>query len=721
MDSNFIINHEKLGTINVHYITEDGTAEIEKLKLCKVLGWDSETTYAIGHESNGAAGLDPYLSRIRLSQFATESGDVYLFDHFSITSETENGIKDLLESVASVKIAHNAKFDVKMARHHLDVRRMGKLFCTEIGYRLNECGTYEAGKVSLNNAVYTYLKFTLEKELQKSNWSGELTREQLTYAAIDASVLIPLRKSLIKQFTELGITYAAKLDFESIDPIASLELTGFPIDVDKWIAVDASIQEKRIALIERINDELRETVVAQQGLFAGAPLESNTSSKLRFKKLKKPSLAIASSTKVGQFLEAYGVTLPTKINRKTRKKSKTTGTPFLKPMKNLFKIIPKILEFRELEKRATSYGAVYVEKFVHPITGRIHVEFDPQGTKTARYSCNKPNLQQIPKLKEYRSCFVAPEGWKFVGGDFSQIELRIAAELSDEIGYISAFLSGEDFHDGTTVVMFGLNPPPFPKDTPERDAWDKTEEGELFSKMRGYAKNINFGIIYGMGAGKLALSTGLYENKDTLRLYLLERDGLIKIEGIVKSAQEYVKEAMAEGLKPWEILAPLKELSTPEIEKEVEETNTAQDYLDKYYEKFPDLMQWLKIQGNTAGNTHQIRMASGRLVKFFVNEKEKWSVAQAQRNGMNTPVQGLAGEILKIALRSLFNEIYERNLQDVIKLTHTVHDEIQLLATDEFAETAKELLQRNMIEAGRVFLKKVPVAVDVKIGQMWTK
>jgi DNA polymerase-1 len=194
MDSKFTINHEKLGTINVHYITGDGTSELEKLKSRKVLGWDSETTYAIEHEANAQAGLDPYLSRIRLSQFATENGDVYLFDHFSITPQTEEGIRDLLESVSSVKIAHNAKFDVKMARHHLGVRRMGKLFCTEIGYRLNECGTYEAGKVSLNNAVHTYLKFGLEKELQKSDWSGELTKEQLTYAAIDARVLVPLRK-----------------------------------------------------------------------------------------------------------------------------------------------------------------------------------------------------------------------------------------------------------------------------------------------------------------------------------------------------------------------------------------------------------------------------------------------------------------------------------------------------------------------------------------------
>jgi DNA polymerase I len=718
MSKIFTINDSNLGDLTVHY--EDGTVDnsvFEHLLKQKVVGWDSETTWDNQNEGDYSAGVDPYRSRIRLSQFATENGDIYIFDHFKIPSEDKEKLTHLLTSVLPVKVAHNAKFDVKMARKHLSVQHLGKIFCTELGYRLTKCGLYKAGKVSLLDAVMEMLGFSLKKDMQLSDWSlPELSEEQLMYSAIDAFVVIPLRQELLKKIKELKIEYATKLDFDIIDPISDLELNGFPINPEKWIEVDTQTRQKRMELIEQINDQLRDKgVIAQQGLFPGAPLESTRATKGA--KLKKQTLAVASSDKIGRILEDYGITLPEKIDRKTRKKSKTTGTPFLKPLSKKYEIIPLLLKFRELEKRKTSYGKNYIDKYVHPLTGRIHADFDPQGTLTARFACNKPNLQQIPRLAEYRSCFQAPEGWSFVGGDFSQIELRIAAELSKEAGYIEAFLSGKDFHDATTVVMFNVPPPPDFSSPEEKDAWLKnTEEGKHFSKMRSYAKNINFGIIYGMGAGKLALSTGLPENKNTLRVELLVKYGILSQEEV----DSMVKEMVETGYKPWEIYKSFIEYSNRTIEQEVEETKTAQDYLDKYYESFPDLMEWLRNQGKSTAMYKQSRMASGRLVKFYVGE-EKWQIAQAERNGMNTPIQGLAGEILKIALRSVFDRIYNAELQDNIKLTHTVHDEIQLLAKDEVKDIAKRLLHESMIEAGEIFLKAVPTKVDIKISKVWEK
>jgi DNA polymerase-1 len=635
--------------LTIHYIDNDGLEAVKHLKTQQVTGFDTETTYAEGFEGDKMAGLDPHRSRVRLLQFATEEGDVYLFDNFKISAETKDALKDLLESVLPVKVAFHAKFDVKMVRKHLGVKRFGKLFDAEIGFRLTLCGQHPA-KSSLLEVAREILSVELKKELQVSNWGGELSQEQLQYAALDAYILLPIRNNLIDTITSMGLATCAKLDFDIIDPMADMELTGFPLDPERWIAVDSIMKDRRLLMMEAIAEELRETgAVPQQGLFDGAPLGSG-----------RASTSITSPKQIAEYLEAYGITLPKKKDKKTQKESKTTGSPWLAPLKNQFKIIPLLLEFRELDKRKSSYGDKFPSKYINPVTGRIHADYDPLGTVTARYSCNKPNLQNIPRLQDYRSCFHPTEGRVFVGGDFSQIELRIAAEFSGEKGYIDAFLSGHDFHDSTTALMFGLSLPPFKKDTPERKKWDKTEEGKLFNDRRSIAKNINFAILYGAGPGRVAMQSGL----------------------------------------------------------PVEETKK---HLENYYAQFPDLIDYLESAAYSAVNTAKIKLWTGRLIKIWVNKKDSASRGFAERNGKNYPIQGGAGEILKIAIRLLFDRIYKAGMTDEIKIVNLVHDEIILECSDSHAELARELLETSMLEAGRILLKQVPCEVSVVTAEEWKK
>ncbi len=636
-------------TLVIHYEDGDDLSGIELLMSEKIVGWDTETTWAEGWEDSIRGGLDPYCSRLRLIQLADKNGNVYLFDNFKISSRVRAALRDLLESPLPVKIAYNAKFDIKMARHHLGVRHFGKLFDAEIAFRLTKCGQH-IGKSKLSAVAEELLEKELDKELQRSNWSGDLTQEQLKYAALDAYILIPLRDRLIDAINELGLREAARLDFDTIDPISSMELNGFPMVRERWIKVDTKMRGRRMEVMELIANEFRETgAVKQQGLFAGAPLGSGRS-----------STSITSPKQIAQYLEAYGITLPTKKDKKTQKESKTTGSPWLAPLKNQFKVIPLLLEFRELDKRKSSYGEEFPNKHIHPITGRIHADYDPQGTTTARYSCNKPNLQNIPRLQEYRSCFAPNKGYVFVGGDFSQIELRVAAEFSGEQGYIDAFLSGHDFHDSTTALMFKLPLPPFKKDTPPRKEWDKTPEGEEFNKKRSIAKNINFAILYGAGPARVALQSGL----------------------------------------------------------SVEE---AAQHLENYYSTYKDLIAYLESAASSAVNTGQIRLWTGRLIKIWVNKKDRASVGFAQRNGKNYPIQGGSGEILKIAIRMLFDRIYDKGLLDTIRLVNIIHDEIIVECPEEYGEMAQQLLQETMIEAGQVLLKQVPCEVSVGIHDEWKK
>jgi DNA polymerase-1 len=141
----------------------------------------------------------------------------------------------------------------------------------------------------------------------------------------------------------------------------------------------------------------------------------------------------------------------------------------------------ELLEYRKLQKIMSSYGSSFLDK-IHPFTGRIHADYQQIGTETGRFACKDPNLQQMPD--EFRQCVTSPD-YTIVVADYSQIELRILAEYSEDPKFMEAFNSGEDLHKATAATMFNIS----------TDAVTK--------EQRFIAKTINFGISYGMGPNKL--------------------------------------------------------------------------------------------------------------------------------------------------------------------------------------------------------------------------
>jgi DNA polymerase I-like protein with 3'-5' exonuclease and polymerase domains len=142
----------------------------------------------------------------------------------------------------------------------------------------------------------------------------------------------------------------------------------------------------------------------------------------------------------------------------------------------------ELLEYRRVQKILSSYGETFLDQ-IHPFTGRIHADFDQIGTATGRFSCRNPNLQQMPD--EFRQC-VSLDNHKIVVADYSQIELRILGELSQDQRFVESFVKGIDLHTNTAAIMFDV---PLDKVTKEQ---------------RFIAKSINFGIAYGMGPNKLS-------------------------------------------------------------------------------------------------------------------------------------------------------------------------------------------------------------------------
>ncbi len=153
-----------------------------------------------------------------------------------------------------------------------------------------------------------------------------------------------------------------------------------------------------------------------------------------------------------------------------------------------------LLEYRELQKKLGTYLETYAS-FIHPKTGRIHANFLQCRVPTGRLACTNPNIQQVPHEDEFRRCFVAEEGNVLVIADYSQIELRILAEVSDDPGFVEAFQKGEDLHRVTAATMFGV------------------EKAEVTKEQRSAAKRINFGLAYGRGPKSLSAQIGTDEDR----------------------------------------------------------------------------------------------------------------------------------------------------------------------------------------------------------------
>lgn len=573
----------------------------EALKQADVLGFDTETTE-----------LDPYLGNIRLVQLSdgkdtkvidlkpfAEKGDLKLLPELA-------PLRELLAAPKPVKVAHNAKFDAKWVKHHLGVD-LGGVFDTLLASQLIAAGDQDR-RHNLAEVAQVFAGIELDKSEQVSDWSAaELSQSQIEYAARDAATMVPLREKVVERLKADDLVKVAKLEFDCVMPIAAMELAGFYLDKARWLEQLEKVKKEQ----DKVALELQQMLsagVAQASLFGAAEINLN------------------SQAQVTDALKNLGVPVP-----------ETTRGWQLQPLALEYPVVAKLLEYRGVAKSLTSFGENILE-FIEPKTGRIHSDFRQIGAPTGRFSCSKPNIQQIPHDEEYRRCFRAPEGRKLVIADYSQIELRILADFSGDEQFIQAFKSGADFHTTTAAQVFNIKPE------------------EVTADQRSFAKRLNFGVVYGIGASRFAMMTGLTQTE-------------------------------------------------------------AENIMRRYFGTYRKLDAWLREAGQKVITQRVARTASGRMMRFRFEEGDRQAIASARRNGMNMPIQGTSADILKRALRLLFDAISGTSA----KLVNIVHDEI-IVETDagEAQETAKRL-EDAMCAAGEEFISKVPVKVDVKIADEWVK
>jgi DNA polymerase-1 len=324
--------------------------------------------------------------------------------------------------------------------------------------------------------------------------------------------------------------------------------------------------------------------------------------------------------------------------RKSRVKTRSTAAEVLNELALVHELPKKILEYRELAKLKSTYSDS-LPRLIHPVSGRLHTRFCQTGTATGRLSSSNPNLQNIPIRtelgREIRAAFVAAPGCKLLSADYSQIELRILAHLSEDPVLVEAFIRGEDIHSRTAQEVFGVAP------------FAQTHD------HRRVAKVINFGVIYGLSAFGLAQNLSI-------------------------------------------------------------DTREAAKFIAAYFERYSGVKKFLERQIAETRKSGFTKALFGRIRPISeINSPQPNMRNFAERTAMNTPMQGAAADLIKLAMIEM-----DKRLQKDFKskMILQVHDELLFEGPQDeiprLTKVVKEVMEN-------VYELRVPLLVDTKIGCNW--
>jgi DNA polymerase I-like protein with 3'-5' exonuclease and polymerase domains len=494
---------------------EDGqrlTDLLKPLQNCQAIAVDTETT-----------GLDPLKDRIRLVQIAAANQPVIIIDLFKVAKETLAPLRELLQGTP-IKVLQNAKFDLKFLQQ-AGLPIAGKLFDTMIAAQLLDAGVRSHG-YNLAELVKVYLGEELSKEQQRSDWSHpSLSSEQLEYAARDAAILLRLREVMKPKLTGTRLVETAKLEFDCLGAIAQMELNGMLLDLSRWDSLRQELEQRRDQLAGELRQQFQPALLSAQLDLLG----------------NEVSLNLDSQPQVLEALQQMGVPV------------ENTSKFSLIPLAEEHPPVRALLDYRKAAKSVQAFASS-LPKHVHPITGRIHPDYQQMGAATGRMSCRNPNLQQIPRDKIFRSCFIPAPGYRLVVADYSQIELRVAAELSGDRRMIEAYQNDEDLHRLTAALIADKS-------------LDQVEKSE-----RQAAKAVNFGLIYAMGAKGLAeyaynnygVQMSLKQAETFRKRYFEAYQGIARWHGAIKRRLPREMRTMGDRLRCWQDEPKLTELlNTP--------------------------------------------------------------------------------------------------------------------------------------------------------------
>ena len=604
-----------------HRVTSDAELDalVARLEACAAFVFDLETT-----------SLDPRQAEIVGMAFSWQEGEAWYvppeesvgagaFELFAVRldfSRRLERLRPVLEDPARPKGGQNVKYDVQvLARHGVTVR--GVAFDTLLeSYVLDPSLTsHGLDALALRHLGYTKIATgdVMGRGKKRRSMAETPDDEIFPYASEDADITFRLHRRFSAELAReprLERLYR-EVELPLQEVLRRMEETGVRVDA-------AVLGELEVELRARLGE-----LEAEAHRLAGEPFN------------------LASTKQVGELLfdrlrlhEAAGVRV-----KRTAGGAASTDREVLEALAPSAPLAATILEHRGLEKLLGTYVEA-LPRLVAPSTGRVHTSFNQAVTATGRLSSSEPNLQNIPirtpEGRRIRAAFVAEPGWELVGADYSQVELRVLAHLSGDEALCAAFREGVDVHRATAARVF---------DVP-LDAVD--------AELRGRAKAINFGIVYGMGAQRLARDTGL-------------------------------------------------------------SLDEAREFIAGYFRAHPGVKDYLDRQVAQARAEGYVETVLGRRRPLRdIRSPRRASRANAERMALNTPIQGSAADIIKLAMVRIDERLRAEGLR--ARLLLQVHDELLLEAPGDEAVGVVELVRDAM--QGALALA-VPLVVEAGRGRTW--
>lgn len=452
-----------------------------------LLGVDTETT-----------GLDFTVDNVRLIQVASKQRTLIVdiegwrdFKSNKVDWEFPEMklLKELLES-DTPKVLQNAAFDLNFLRSE-GVILGGALFDTMIASGIINNGT--GAKNDLGSIAQRHLKYELPKELQRANWAGDINEDMLVYASRDAMCLPhlseELKETLTQTRTKENVTLydIFALEMKVLRPVALMQWHGFKFDVTNALSLHTALGAKadglKATFLENLDIHIREKHPDEPTLWL--PRDEDGSINTRAKDTGSIRLGTkqykgfnpSSPQQMAVAFTNAGIILPPGSEGKT-----SLDQNLLSFIRSKYDLVDQYLTWKSASNQVTS-----IQKLIESVgpDDRIHAGYRQMGTKTGRLSCAGPNLQQVDRSPEFRSKFIAEAGYVLVVADFSQIELRVAAELSGEERMLEAYKAGRDLHTETASLITGV------------------ESDKITKAQRTSAKIANFGLLYGAGPATL--------------------------------------------------------------------------------------------------------------------------------------------------------------------------------------------------------------------------
>ena len=574
---------------------------------CETTSLDTLNTQLVGFSLSSQAGKGIYVPLYTSNLF--ENLD------FIPQEKALEQIARLFNNPQVTVILHNGKFDYKVLRSNGIKINNNKVSCKLVDTMIAEW-LLNSDKTGKNSYSLEYLAETklglkgieYEDLVPKGQTFADLPVEKAyPYAAEDADFTFQLWQKLEPQLKSQNLyELFTSTEMRLMPLLAEMEIQG--IHLDSQTLYDYN-KELTIG-IEDIQNKIYSTVGHAFNIASPKQLQEVLFTERGLKPTKKTKTGYSTDTSVLEELALYDP-------------------------------VPKmILEYRELAKLQSTY--VETLPSMCDKNERIHTDFIQTGTATGRLSCREPNLQNIPVRNEagrkIRSAFTANPGTILISADYSQIELVVLAHLSQDKNMCNAFISGTDVHKATAALIFGV------------------PQEEVTPQMRRTAKTINFGVIYGMSAFRLANDLGISRTQ-------------------------------------------------------------AAEFIENYFKTYSSVNDFINSTIQKTEETGFVQTIFGRKRHIAnINSKNKLEKSGAERMAVNTPVQGSAADIVKKAMLDVSKALEEENTQ--AKLILQVHDELLVECPDnpQTIEKTISIIKEKMENAVKL---NVPLKVSIEYGKNW--